>query len=98
MFMSYLSFFTFLACIIMGIIGISLEPKAKLNRAFGLYVLIISFWSFGDIFYNLAKNENVAWFWNKVTAVGWCGMIFAIIYLCLIYSDYYKKTPLFIKF
>jgi PAS domain S-box-containing protein len=97
MFLSYLSFFTFLSCLLMGVAGFLLDPKAKLNRAFVIYVSIISFWSFADIFYNISTDERVTWLWYKVEAVGWCGMIFGIIYLLLVYSNYYEKTPRLIK-
>ena len=97
MFLSYLSFFIFLSCLFIAIVGLTLDPKAKFNRAFVIYTIIISIWSFADIFYNLPISENAAWFWYKVEAIGWCGMIFAIIYMFLVFSNYYDKTPLFFK-
>ncbi len=97
MFLSYLSFFTFLSSIFIGITGYVLAPESKVNRALAFYVFILSFWSFADIFYNISTVDSVTWFWYKVEAVGWCGMISGILYFFLVYSNYWDRTPFPVK-
>lgn len=95
--LSFSSFFVFLTCIFMGIIGFVFDPKSKLNQAFAVLILILSFWAFGDMFFFASTSEKWLWFWYRVGSIGWCGMIFGFLYFCLVFSELYKKTPIAIK-
>ena len=96
-FLSYSSFFVFLTCLFMGIIGLVFDHKSKLNQAFAFLTLILSFWAFSNIFFYISTSEKWLWFWYRIGSIGWCGMIFGFLYFCLVFSGYYKKTSVIIK-
>ncbi len=92
MIFSYFSFFTFFASVAMGIIGLKLDPKGGINRAFAVFSFIVSIWAFGDIFYYLAADCETACFWYRFTAISWCGIFFGAFYFYTEFTGYLKKS------
>ncbi len=47
------------------------SPRESINRVFSLICLAFFFWSFSYTFLPLASTKEQAWFWFRLSAVGW---------------------------
>lgn len=48
-----------------------LNPRARVNQIFSLICLAFLFWSFSYTFFRGAADKETAWFWFKLSSVGW---------------------------
>jgi DNA-binding CsgD family transcriptional regulator/PAS domain-containing protein len=87
MLLSYLSFFTFLSCITLGVINLALDPKAKLNRAFFLISLSSALWAFAYIFVFIETDRERLWLWYRVSTIGGLFLLFATFNFLYIFAD-----------
>lgn len=70
--LSLLVFFAFIVYLYLGIYTYRLDPKSKLNRIFSLACIDFAIWAFVYTFFYSASDKETAWFWYKISSVGWC--------------------------
>ena len=50
---------------------LKINPRARVNQIFALICLSFLFWSFSYTFFRGASDKETAWFWFKLSSVGW---------------------------
>ncbi len=73
--MNLVSLITFLSAIIyilLGIYGLRLRPRTRLNWIFVCLCLACAIWAFCIAFMFPAANQHTAWIWFRLSAPGWC--------------------------
>jgi DNA-binding CsgD family transcriptional regulator len=96
MLFSYLSFFTFFFCLALGISGILIDPKAKLNRAFFFMSLSSAVWALGYIFVFKENNKETLWFWYRISSIGWLTIFLTMLNFLFVFTNIKKKKYLLI--
>ena len=86
-----LSFFACLVYLYVGIKAYKLNSSSKINRIFLLLCTVMAIWSFAYSFAYIAENPIEFYFWNKISAFGWCTFSAIILYLVLEIVD----SPMF---
>lgn len=95
---SYLSLFSCIIYIQLAFYSFIKGKKVQVNREFSLLCLIFAWWSFCYIFYFAASNEEEAFKWFKIGAIGWsCYPLFMIRFAWAISKkiNKFKNTILF---
>ncbi|MBN1533302.1 MAG: PAS domain S-box protein [Spirochaetes bacterium] len=70
--LSLFSFLSFLAYVYLGIYGLRINPRARLNRIFSLLCASFAVWSLAYTFIHASTTVPQAALWNRVGAAGWC--------------------------
>jgi diguanylate cyclase (GGDEF)-like protein/PAS domain S-box-containing protein len=70
----------------LGVYLVRSNPRASLNRVFFLICLSFSIWSFGYTFLPGANTTTQAFFWFKVSAVGWTLSPSLLLHFCILLS------------
>ena len=68
----------------LGVYLLHSNPRAVLNRVFFAICLSFAFWSFGYTFLPRAATTHEAWFWFKVSAVGWTVVPSLLLHFCIL--------------
>ncbi|MCP4136441.1 MAG: SpoIIE family protein phosphatase [bacterium] len=82
---SLIFFFAAIVALYLGIYALILDPKSKVNRSF-LYLAICSAtWLFTSVFLQSSSTEKEAWFWYRLSSLGWANIAGLYLYhvLCL---------------
>ncbi|TAL35731.1 MAG: PAS domain-containing protein [Spirochaetes bacterium] len=95
MLLSYLSFFTFISCIALGLINLFLDSKAKLNRAFFLLSASSALWAFAYIFIFIADDKETIWLWYRISAPGGLFLLFSTFNFLYIFAGLKDNTRRF---
>ena len=79
----------------LGVYLLHSNPRATLNRVFFAICLSFAFWSFGYTFLPGAATTHEAFFWFKVSAVGWTLAPSLLLHFCilLVRKDSWLSRP-----
>lgn len=69
---SLITFTAFIVYICLGLFGLQLDPRSRLNRIFFCLCLACALWAFCIAFMFPAGDKNMAWFWFRLSTPGWC--------------------------
>jgi PAS domain-containing protein len=58
--------------LLLGAYTLYLKPRSRLNQIFALLCLSFTAWNVCFIFLITAADKPTAWFWYRLSAVGWC--------------------------
>ena len=84
----YTSFFIGACC------SASWESKGVLKRSAGAVMLSLGWWSFCNSFFFAAETVEQAWFWHRLSAIGWCGFVsLTVFYFLTLMKTSKKKAP-----
>jgi PAS domain S-box-containing protein len=64
--------FSLLAYVLVSILVITRNPRARANRLFTLTMVTLSFWALGEFIMRNADNRSQAFIGAGVASVGWC--------------------------
>jgi len=70
---SYFAFsglLNFAVSLFLAIIVYLKGSKKTENKSFSLFAFSVAFWSFGYLFWQISKDENLALFWSRVLMAG----------------------------
>ncbi|MFZ7120000.1 MAG: diguanylate cyclase [Eubacteriaceae bacterium] len=73
--LSLFSFACFISSIYLGIYMCFQDYKNILNQMFFVSCLSLSIWAFSYTFFYSAPNIETAWFWHKLSSIGWCSFV-----------------------
>lgn len=59
------------------------ERKSILNFSASAVLLSLGWWSFCNSFFFAATTQEQAWFWHKLSSIGWCGFVSLTVYYFL---------------
>lgn len=62
---------TLLASLALACVLFARDPGQRINRRMAMVPLLVSFWSLGELAWNLQPDAERAEFWIRVTALGW---------------------------
>ncbi|MEG1577243.1 MAG: diguanylate cyclase [Oscillospiraceae bacterium] len=66
------------------------QRKSVLNRPASVVLFCLGWWSFCNSFFFAAATQEQAWFWHKLSAIGWCGFVAFTAYYFLELTGYGK--------
>jgi len=99
--LSLFAFFAFLVYLYLSIYTFRLDPRSKLNRTFSYLSLSFTIWAFAYIFFYSAPTKEIAWFWYRISSLGWCffpGIFLHFSFILIEKKDILKKWWLYIVF
>lgn len=70
-----------------GFFTFSQKKKSNIHRVFLLLCTSYAVWSFAYVFAYAAYDNHVFYFWNKISAVGWCSFSAITLYLVLLITE-----------
>ncbi len=93
-YLSLLSFFSFIMGLYFGLYVMRLNWKLSVNRYFFFIVVSFSFWMLGYTFIYSATDPETAFFWYRVSSLGWTFMPVFILHFCVDFTEVnrYLKT------
>jgi len=56
----------------LAVLALTLDRRSAVNRVFAGLCLVFAVWSLGQTHVITAPTREVAWFWYRVSSVGWC--------------------------
>ncbi|MEG0874928.1 MAG: diguanylate cyclase [Clostridiales bacterium] len=69
------------------------ERKGVLNVSASAVLISLGWWSFCNSFFFAAITTEQAWFWHKLSAMGWCGFVAFTAYYFVALTNSNKKNP-----
>ncbi|MEG0322096.1 MAG: diguanylate cyclase, partial [Oscillospiraceae bacterium] len=67
------------------------QRKTVLNLSAAAVLLCLGWWSFCNSFFFAAATQEQAWFWHKLSSIGWCGFVAFTAYYVLALTGYGKR-------
>ena len=90
----FLFFSSFTIYLYFTLYSFYLNKRSPLNILFSLYTFSLVFWSFGNLFLYSSTSVDSAWFWYKLSGIGWCYMHAFGLHFALVLA---KKDKIFKK-
>jgi len=76
----------------MGGIVLALDPHSRLNRAYALLAAASALWAFAYTGVYAATDDARIWLWYRVSAVGWCSTIPAMLLLTATFTNRLERA------
>ncbi|MEG2192411.1 MAG: diguanylate cyclase [Oscillospiraceae bacterium] len=67
------------------------ERKGVLNVSAAAVLMSLCWWSFCNSFFFAAATVEQAWFWHRLSSIGWCGFVALTAYYFLALTNYNEK-------
>ena len=68
---SVFSFIAFFCYVYFGFYGRRKAPASSVNRMFFVWCMLMALWSFAYIFFFQSTNQETAFLWDQIAALGW---------------------------
>lgn len=68
------------------------ERKSILNRSAAAVLISLGWWSFCNSFFFAAAAQKQAWFWHKLSSIGWCSFVAFTAYYFLALTNHNQKV------
>lgn len=72
--------------------AITAERKNTLNISAAAVLISLGWWSFCNSFFLSAAGREQAWFWHKLSSIGWCGFVAFTAYYFVVLTSRNKKN------
>ncbi|MEG1684052.1 MAG: PAS domain S-box protein, partial [Oscillospiraceae bacterium] len=89
--LSCLSTILYTAFFIGGVHVVTAERKGVLNCSASAVLFSLGWWSFCNSFFFAAVTTEQAWFWHRLSSIGWCGFVSLTTYYFLALTGYDQK-------
>ncbi|MBD3241871.1 MAG: diguanylate cyclase [Chitinivibrionales bacterium] len=93
--MNTIAFLSVLACgfyVVTAISVLRAQPKSPINRLFALGSLLLAWWAGCSAFLVSAPASDTAWFWYRLTPIGWTTIPAVLLHLFLVLSERRKAV------
>lgn len=92
LFLSHLSFVAFAAEVFFAAYVIMKDPRPLLNWLFAMLSVEFSLWSLGYAYLYMSTTPEQAFFWYRVSSLGWVTIMVTGLHFVIIFTNTVKKT------
>jgi DNA-binding CsgD family transcriptional regulator len=92
MLLSYAALAEAMILAFMGGIALALDSRSRLNHAYSLLAFASALWAFAYTGVYVAREDARLWAWYRLSAVGWCSTIPAMLLVTAIFTNRLEKS------
>ncbi len=80
-----------IAYLFLGVHVFTVEPDAKLNRAFLVVCFLFAWWAITYSYIFMADSVEGVWTWYKLSSIGWCNFAGVVLHITLIMTGLERR-------